>query len=391
MPIEVVFLPDGSSRPLVAWVEDEARDMYGRYLFHNNWIQNVLARAEQSLLSNTFPLPFSVYLCLRGDHLCDRFDFDLVKQILAEARKHSWGQRIYLVADRQIGLSPIKNGYGAALSNWLTRSYEAGATDILEIGFSGYGNTNFDPIDTNLLRISTALSSERLKTVYSLRSKGPWKCFLGDMDAKLFNFLDGYVVYPSNSGYEESLLIVVNKDRDDAQMAVVEKARKLFPLAKIAILLYGPRIEAKPQLQSLCSQTKWQRPIKCRGPFELHFLLQSLNEDFSIKKGEFVGRIEKIHLNSSPIFVQQPTSLDPSLLITSSFNPQSENVHCREASHDAGRITYRLAPHSRYFVHPALDGAVLPEVLSQTDNITAWVYFRPRESERWSPGCLRRI
>ncbi len=370
MPIDIIILPQGGTLYTSPWREQECWRKQGGYDFQiEEWRNHILSLSSQALSGNC--IQTAVFLCLLGDHLVDRFDYHLIRELLKVARDHSWGANIYMVKDYHIRVSASQIQAHYALSNWFDSVLEAGGTDVIEVPIDRSG---FTTIDAKPLRIGSDLSRQRHELLQLMILDGGWKCFLPESTTGLFSFLDPFVEYTENPAYDGNLIIVIDKSNSLDQVTMARDALHRYPKANSAVVMFGYNIKASPKLRELC-YNHGLRLIQCRGPFELRFFLLRLNKTSLKRNVGQKGKTEIVTLDVDPIFDLKRSISSPSLLITNAFHHHDDLEHCLEASKDAGCITLKSPPNTKYYIHPSLDGHSLPSVLKELDSLTAWVYL----------------
>lgn len=362
MAIDVVFLPQGGTDYLRFWREGKGPDIQ-----HDEWNESALHLPRRALGGDWSPT--EVFLCLRGDHLVDRFDYSLVGQILNVARNHAWGSKIYVVVDRNIGISADQIDAHESLSFWFDAVLREGATDIIEVGMDRY---DLDPVDAKPLRIGSDLSRLRQEALRGLVSKGQWKCFLPNTAPLLSSFVYPFVKYSSQHLTREDLVIVVDKSEAAKQTGFVRKALREFPDSKHIVAAMG--VLPSRELQAAC-QLQNLKLFRCRGPFELRYTVLRLNAVRQQKTIKPIGSIQIVPRDAEPTFTSTPNGNGRSLLLTSSFDPHTEPEQCILAARDAGSATHEMPLSTTRCVHQAVTCKVLPYVLTSLSEVTVWLHL----------------
>ncbi|HKX31283.1 MAG TPA: toll/interleukin-1 receptor domain-containing protein [Blastocatellia bacterium] len=212
-----------------------------------------------------------VYFCLRGDHLIERYDYDLIGQLLDLALQYGWGEHRYVVVDERIGYTGVKDYDLASLIHWFDGVRHGNATDIIEV--------KLEPgrPDPNRLSKAANRSLERSRQLNHLNGEvnpgEEWRCVLPETSWQLAAFLRPFVAPRTFHG---NLVLVVDSGDPAFQFRFVKSFLTKDPHRNYLVVAHAA--PASNKLYSLCDE--WNlKLVECRGPFELRYLLLRLNTD----------------------------------------------------------------------------------------------------------------
>lgn len=392
MPVDIVILPQGSGLPLVDPWRESDRLEGGKYKFREDlWRNHTLQYARRALSYNCSPT--EVFLCLRGDHLAERYDEHFIKALLELARKHCWGDNIYLAINWRISSHRQQSLKRQSLFEWIKTAIKCGATDVIE---EDIAPNQFRESDGYALSHGARLSRQRHSTLPLVTQQGEWKCALPNSTSQenLPILLDPFV---QSGEWREGTNLITVVDQGDSvmQSGLVRESLRKYRRASQVVAVSGYGLAPSQKLQERCS-AETLKLIEARGAFELRTLLLRHNQSYQMYELSKLTKIEmlrvekvKIDKNNRLFDVNQRTNY-PSLLLTNSFDPDGsikEVNNCLEASLDAGLITQCLPPHTAYHAYPGLRIGRLPNVLKSVapqsgPPLTAWVFLGHGGGER---------
>ncbi|MEK6285352.1 MAG: hypothetical protein AABO57_06390 [Acidobacteriota bacterium] len=367
MSTDVIILPQGGHEPLCAWTVRSAFDLQ-----LDEW-RDAALQFESRAAQGDWPA-VDVFLCPLGDHFL-AWDSFFMERLLRTARDYCWGSDIYIVADRRIRVSAGQIDDHASMSHWFKTAQEQGTTDIIQVDIDRSGFNPVDPID---LSRASELSKLRQEVLGSRIFTGNWKCHLADLKRRLPAFLDPFVIYPVEPRSDANIVIVVDKGAVD-QTELVRDARTRYSASRYLVSALG--VHPSADLRAMCQGDHDLALLRCRGHFELRYLMAQLNTTSHRRTTTRTCASQRVTIKD-PIFAPPTAQERPGLLVTSSFDPASEYGQYFEAARDAGAIAYERPPGTLYRAHQAITRGNLAQVLRSFSTLTAWVYLGHGDGER---------
>jgi hypothetical protein len=375
--------PDGGASPFKEWSEigtvDPSSEGDGRGAEWSRLCENIVQWARTGKAGTT-----ELFIFLPDDELRRRRDISYLRQLLTWAREHTWGARLFLVANDDIHLSGELREGQEALKQWLAAARQGKALDILQVDYSFMGfpangeqhlrcdwTRDLEVPRPVLDRLRDAASRsvnnrQRVLTARQQRS-GPWRCVLSlergrPLEDFLFPLIQRYGVIeePAN------LLVVVDCMHPNTQENAVKKARRKYEGRCALVATLGPA--PSPELKGYCAEHELGEVLHLRGDFELWFLLLCLNEmplqwglrappgseglAAGVRSWDERSGVYSICRGGSPPFRPTAPGSRPTVLVTSSFNPE-ELGFCVDAACDVGWLVDRAPLDVRLVVDPA--------------------------------------
>lgn len=388
MPVDVVILPQGSGQPLAAPWRESDRLEDGRFKFQEErWRDFARQRARWALSGEL--LSAEIFLCLRGNHLAGRYDEHFIKALLEMARRHCWGDDIYLAVNWRNSIHRKQPIWRESLFKWFDAAIEHGATDVIEEQIAADG---FSETDGDALSHGAKLSRRRHRALPLVAAQGEWKLVLPNTlsQENLQALLGSFVHYGAEWREGTKLIAVVDQGDPAVQSGLVRMWLSRYRRAPIVVALSGYGVTPSRKLEERCRAEDLEL-IEARGAFELRALLLRHNQSLQWRESSHGGKVEMVKVDGdNRVFAAHRQPGTPNLLLTSSFDPDGDGdeiSHCLEASRDAGLITRQLPPRTIYLAHPGIRSGKLPEVLKfaaapSGPPLTAWVFIGHGEGRR---------
>lgn len=369
MPIRVVLLERGSPNSLYPCAEGEA--LAGE---NDNWRRIALDLPRQAMAGKVSAV--EVFLCLRSELLTDLVNYKAIKDAISAARASSWGASIYVVVDnRRYSRDDLIN-HVFTFRNWFEEIYKAGATDVIHANIALLDSPSEADRAQALLNIQSSASNSRLRQM-ALWPVAQWRCLLRKEDVFLHSFLSAFGTYSEASlprSLSGNLLTIIEDSSASTQKRLIDKALISCPQGK---QLVAVRYPAQPSsyVRDLKDLGRLE-VVWYRGSFELAYMLQSLNARWRSHEVQKRGDVRKVTLDPQPLFQASGAASPPTLLLTSSFDPYSDEENCLIAAREAGQATRRKPAHTDCLVQPSVTCQNLPDLLdSLAAPLTAWLHL----------------
>jgi hypothetical protein len=368
MPIHVVLMERGSPKPLYTWSEMEEP------MGEEKWKQVALdltRKAQEGKFSVV-----EVFICVYGEHLSDLLNYKDIREAVSASRAHSWGASTYVVVDNGRDYRSELIDHVATFQSWFDEIYKAGATDVLHTSLNLFDSGSESDRMKALSNLQSSASNSRLRQ-RALPPVAKWRCLLRKEDAFLHRFLGAFEPYSEASlplQLDGNLLTILEVNSPITQKNLVDKALISCHDGKHLVAMRHPCLPSA-YLRHLKDIGRLE-VVSYRGSFELVYMLQWLNAKWRNRKVQTRGKEKQVVLNPQPVFQPIRNAVQPTLLLTSAFDPDTDEENCLLAAREAGQATRRKPSHAEYLVQPSVTCQNLPGLLdSLSAPLTVWLHL----------------
>jgi len=389
MPIDVVFLKQGSTNPLrsaghlFAWREEDPACVRA-----DMW--ELSAHEIVRLALNGSIDPIEVFLCLKVDQLSDLLNRYFLSDLVRMACYHSMGANVYVVVDQMWDpLNDLIVGKDLihridSLCEWFKAIHEAGATDVIQASIKpSLQDYIWDDSDSLVNLLSGADSSRQRQK--ALLPDGNWKGLRRKEDKVLRQFLAHLEIYsdiflpPSVQG---NIVTILEESTLQRQKKLIDKAMTASKGKHLIAMRH--RWTASDYIENLNRDQQVEIISYC-GSFELRYLFHLLNVDSPSLANHTIGRVESVTTDNPALFYPAQITNQPCLLATNAFHPSSllGEWHSLQGIKEIGESTLRRPSHAKYVVHPASDCLTLPGLIRNLPaHLTAWLHVGHGEKHK---------
>lgn len=413
MKVRIFILSEEPFELIDHWIEAGPTETTSRFK-EECWkkLVETLQKRHQELLKGETPvltLPrYLVFLMLFGDYIKDTFVSDnnkpneYYRELIRQAQNHSWGAKVIVAVSQKIsqdfaGISsdPLHEWFrllfpmprkdqttGLPISEQEPFPY---ADDLIE-----YSNQCFGAITEPLeiakhLHASLRRSQQRIAQIKEAILKD-WRLWITGSSGldKIFpeeiKILGHHI---KNKDIPSIAVFHINEENpiDLILPTDLKDTIGLIILCNDDTILSEPETTFPFQPKNRVRQWAEQKNIQfieTRGPLESVFLCMQIKR-YTHQENVRVGKLEGVEKSQS-LFLSNSSQIEPSLLISSSFNKKVDRVSfIFDASEHIARIK-RILPYGYNFhVHPSLNGSDLAKFVSnpsfEVTELIAWVYI----------------
>ena len=390
MQVDVTVMAEKSTQSIMDWQLRPDRKGDLRAIFRDGstqsfervWKDLALTINRRAFAAKHIPL--EIFIHLRDGLNNSISEYGPLEDIVARAREHGWGAKIYIVWER-LSKKVFKTTFsGKSNQIYLAKCFCAflreGVTDLIELGpkVKSQGELSFEE-GKKALRDYAANSEKRMKSLKAIVAKGGWS-YVSRKDALALNdLLNEFIEEGCLPASGSKHFIIFDSPPEYGPKELLDKFKSINP-AKQGVVITTPEGESKP-LQYHCeTEDPPLRLFSFNGLFEAIYALLQLNraEAFEVRKESASyntrAKIETVKLIERPIFRSSPLAAAPRLLITSAFHPREEPHHSITAAQEVGAIINNLPFNLDIEVHPCITCESLPELI-ESKQFTAWVHL----------------
>ena len=365
----VVLLERGSAIPLYTWMEGE-----GRPVRTDKWREVALDLPRHAMAGRFTTI--EVFLCLRGEPLRELLNFRAIVEVISAARASTWGASVYVVVDNSKDYRGELIDHVDTFRSWFEEVYKAGATDVLQANITLIDSALEGDRAKALLNLQSSASSSRLRQA-TIRPISQWRSLLRKEDVFLHRFLGAFETYSETSlplSLDGNLMTIFEDSSPTTQRRLIDKALISCRQGRHLVAMRHPS-QPSAYLRQLKDSSRLD-VVGYRGSFELAYLLQLLNTRRRQREVQQRGKQRHVALNPLPVFQAPEPSAQPTLLLTSSFDPRADEENCLLAAREAGQATRAKPGHTAYLVHPSVTCQNLPDLLeSLPAPLTVWLHL----------------
>jgi hypothetical protein len=366
----VTLLPRQGSSSFDSWEEEVASSVvYADGSTEvTKWYETMLALSERARSSETRGC--DVVLCVLGDQLTKRWDYDLLRALLQNARDSCWGAPLFLVVSRDIRPDKLTR-QRVLIDRWLQAALAGRVFDLLQLSYDpDLGDLPEDPE----LRLCCEEALERQRFMHTLSHNGNWACSLSDRRLAFRKLLGSLACQPGGEIQAQHLILVVDRGNAKDQRAFVEQRIIEFGarIGLIATLGNSPT----GALEQVCHEAGLPPPLSFRAELEIWYLLLRLNARHRPPVLDQREGLQVVSLNVAPRF-QPPTDSGPiSILFTSSFVPGFDSSEqAAQAARDIGAMLERTSVITHYDVDQRVTPDRMRAIAREMEPPLIWVHI----------------
>lgn len=347
------------------------------------WKELSLKINQRALKGNHSPLEIFLYLC---DGLHNSiYDEGTLEKIVASARDHAWGGRLYVVWDT-FAETVGKDSNQVLLAKCFCTFLHGGVTDVIQIPRNEKPPMEMTPDEENRALRGLATSSEkRTQTLKAVVGEEGWGYILRDEawspESLLGELARAGCLPTSNANH----VVIFDATPEYGPKQLLDKFKRINS-AKKGIVAATPQSYTRDLKYQCETETPPLEIVAFNGILEVIYALLQLNKARGFKtSGHSFGEdieveIEPVTLVERPIFRSHAGFDSQRLLITAAFHPKEERAQSIAAAREVGAILRELPFNIDIEVHPSITCESLPDLL-ESRHFAAWIHLSHGEEQ----------